>query len=124
MADRRGDGSLDGNLVAPDGVQDGLGKGGPGRLDHSLARVLDIPIERHAGCIENPARGLGNLRAGPVSGNQGDLVGQIGTVLSLWTRKIASPASLADSVIANRALTRPDYAETAFERRWRVTGEA
>ena len=43
-------------------------------LHHVDARVPDVPVERDAGRLEHAARRLGELGAGAVAGDQGDLV--------------------------------------------------
>ena len=82
VADRSGNGALDGHLVPADGRKDRLGQRRPRRLDDALAGVLDVPVERHAGGLEHTTGRFGNLGPGTISGNQGDFVGQLGTVLS------------------------------------------
>ena len=51
------------------------GSGVPASSMHVDARLPDVPVERDAGRLEDAARRLGELRPGPVAGNEGDAMG-------------------------------------------------
>ena len=71
-ADRRRDRPLDGDAVAADrldhAVRERRALGGDG----GLAGVLHVPVEADPGRLEDAPRGLGQLRADAVAGDQGD----------------------------------------------------
>ena len=70
-ADRRRDRALERDAVALDRLERLLRERRPGLLHHVDARLLDVPLERDAGRLEDAARRLGELGAGSVAGNRG-----------------------------------------------------
>src|SRR5581483_11324224 len=73
-SDRRRDRSFDGDLVRLDRRERLFRQRRPRRLHHLDAGLADVPFEVHAGRFENPARGLRELGAGAVAGDEGDAV--------------------------------------------------
>jgi hypothetical protein len=75
LADRCRDGSLDGDLVAQDRVEDVLRKRGPLLRHHRLSGFDDLPIELDTGGVEDPPGCLGQLGADAVSRNERHCLG-------------------------------------------------
>ena len=68
------------------------GSGVPAVLHHVDARLVDVPVERDAGRLEDAARRLGELGAGPVAGNEGHAWAIGGRIVAL--RPIADQVPL------------------------------
>ena len=75
LADRGGDGALDGDPVAPDGLEDVLRQRRAVLGHDGLAGIDDVPGERDAGRLEDASCRLRQLRSDAVAGDQGDSVG-------------------------------------------------
>jgi hypothetical protein len=78
-ADRGGQRPLDGHAVAADGVQHVVGQGRAVLVDDLGPGLLDVPVERHAGALEDPAGRLRQLRSDPVPGDERDAMGHGGS---------------------------------------------
>ena len=70
-ADRRRDRAFERHAVLLDGLQRLLGQRGARLLHDVDARLADVPVERDTGRLEDAPRRFGELRAGPVPGNEG-----------------------------------------------------
>ena len=75
LADRRRDRPLEGDLVAPDRLEDVFRERRPVLGHDGLAGVDDLPFERDARGVEDAAGRLRQLRADAVAGDEGDSVG-------------------------------------------------
>ena len=78
-ADRGRDGSLDRHAVLSDRLDDAVRQRSALASDRRLARFLDVPFEADAGCLEHDPRGLRQLGADPVAGDQSDDIAHGGT---------------------------------------------
>ena len=74
-ADRGGDGPLDGDLVAPHRLQDGLGERRAVLLHDVEPGLPALPLDRHTGGFDDRDQGVGELGPGAVAGDQGHAVG-------------------------------------------------
>ena len=74
-ADRGGDRSLDGDLVAPHRLEDGLGERRAVLLHDVEAGLPALPLDGHAGGLDHRDEGVGELGPGAVAGDQGHAVG-------------------------------------------------
>ena len=71
-ADRRRDWPLERDAVLLDRLQDVVGERVAAVLVHDVGpRLLHVPVEFDTGCVEDPARCLGKLGPGAVTGNEG-----------------------------------------------------
>ena len=73
-AHRGRDRALDADLGLPDRLDHGVRQRRPGRLHDVDAGLLDVPLEAHPGRVEDALRGVGDLGAGAVAGDEGDAV--------------------------------------------------
>ena len=73
-SDRRGDGALEGDLVAPDGLEHVVRERRPVLGHDAFAGVLDLPLERDARGVQDTAGGIGELGADTVPGDERDSV--------------------------------------------------
>ncbi len=74
-ADRRRDRPLQRDAVLLHRGERLLGERRSRLLHHVDAGLADVPLEVDAGRLEDAARRLGELRPGPVAGNEGDAMG-------------------------------------------------
>ena len=71
---RGGDGRLQGTTGPPHAFHDGVGQRGAGSLHHVDARLLDIPVNPHAGGVDAAPRRLGQFRSHAIARNQRHLM--------------------------------------------------
>jgi hypothetical protein len=71
-ADRSRDRPLERHAVLLDRLEDVVGERVAAVLVHDVGpRLLHVPVEFDTGCVEDPARCLGKLGPGAVTGNEG-----------------------------------------------------
>ena len=66
----RGDGGLQGTACTANAGHRGLGQGRAAPLHHVGARLLNVPVDRRAGCVDATACRVGQFRPYAVTGNQ------------------------------------------------------
>ncbi len=81
LADGSRDRPLEGDLRGSDRFEHVLGQRRAVFRDLRLAGVDTDPFEGQSGCLENGDRGVGQLGADAIAGDQGDGVGHAGTNL-------------------------------------------
>ena len=102
----RRDRPLDGDLVAPDRLENGFGERRAVGGNRGLAGLDDLPLELDAGRVKDAARRLRQLRPDAVAGDQGDSVGHAAILATRAGRRPArrqgEPASRWAATIRER----------------------
>jgi len=94
LADRSGDRALERHPVAADRLERLVRQWVAAVPRHHVGtRLLDVPLERDAGGLEDAPRRLGQLRTDSVAGNQGDAVGDSSKISTPLPRPASVPCS-------------------------------
>src|SRR6266511_990731 len=72
-----GDRALDRRPGSPDRLQDALGERGSLAFHHGSPGLLDVPLDRHAGRVEDQPHGVRHLGPDAVAGDERDRVGHV-----------------------------------------------
>src|SRR4029079_19099457 len=75
LADRGRDRSLEGDLVTPDRLEQLDGQWLSAPLEGDDTRVVRLPVDRHAGNLQDAEDGLADFGADPVAGDERDSMG-------------------------------------------------